>query len=183
MVKEKLIHARGLVSFLKQIHDELDAAVFEAYGWPPSLTDEEILERLVALNAERAREKERGLIRWLRPEFQNPEGKVAAQGNLPIAVENEAAPAAASKKAACPGRWPSRPRRCARPWRRRPEPSRPSSSPAPSIAPPPPAWPSCSPPSPLSARPAPWRGTGTSCKLTGVAVAYQRKAGWLPLHA
>lgn len=34
---------------LKQIHDDLDAAVFDAYGWPKDLTDEQILERLVAL--------------------------------------------------------------------------------------------------------------------------------------
>ena len=68
--KEKQIHEKGLVSVLKQIHDELDAAVFDAYGWPHDLTDEEILERLVALNHERAEEEKRGLIRWLRPEFQ-----------------------------------------------------------------------------------------------------------------
>ncbi|HQX53756.1 MAG TPA: class I SAM-dependent DNA methyltransferase, partial [Planctomycetaceae bacterium] len=43
--KEKLIHEKGLVSVLKQIHDELDTAVFDAYGWPHDLTDEEILER------------------------------------------------------------------------------------------------------------------------------------------
>jgi hypothetical protein len=28
--------------------------VFRAYGWPETLTDEEILERLLALNLERA---------------------------------------------------------------------------------------------------------------------------------
>ena len=60
------------MSVLKQLHDELDAAVFDAYGWPVRLTDEEILERLVALNAERAAEEERGIVRWLRPDFQNP---------------------------------------------------------------------------------------------------------------
>jgi hypothetical protein len=32
----------------------LDAAVFAAYGWPRELADEEILERLLALNLERA---------------------------------------------------------------------------------------------------------------------------------
>ncbi len=73
--KEKTIHEQGLVSVLKQIHDELDAAVAEAYGWPVDLSDEEILERLVALNHERAEEEKRGIIRWLRPEFQNPAGK------------------------------------------------------------------------------------------------------------
>jgi hypothetical protein len=44
--KEKLIHDAGLVSVLKQLHDDLDAAVFAAYGWPATLTDAEILERL-----------------------------------------------------------------------------------------------------------------------------------------
>jgi hypothetical protein len=38
------------------------------------LTDEQILERVVALNHERAEEEKRRLIRWLRPEFQNPSG-------------------------------------------------------------------------------------------------------------
>jgi len=57
--KEKFVHARGLVSTLKSLHDDLDAAVSAAYGWPASLTDAEILERLVALNAERAAEEAR----------------------------------------------------------------------------------------------------------------------------
>ncbi|MEQ8836601.1 MAG: hypothetical protein RID07_07335, partial [Lacipirellulaceae bacterium] len=72
--KEKTIHEQGLVSVLRQIHDDLDAAVADAYGWPVDLSDEEILERLVALNHERAEEEKRGLIRWLRPEYQNPDG-------------------------------------------------------------------------------------------------------------
>ena len=74
--KEKKIHDDGLVSVLKTIHDDLDAAVFDAYGWPVSLSDDEILERLVALNHERAQDESRGLIRWLRPEFQNKAGAV-----------------------------------------------------------------------------------------------------------
>ncbi|MDX9734352.1 MAG: class I SAM-dependent DNA methyltransferase [Thermoanaerobaculia bacterium] len=102
--KEKVIHEQGLVSVLKQIHDELDAAVFEAYGWPSTLTDEEILERLVALNAERAEEEKRGLVRWLRPEFQNPGGaKAATQEALPGGDDEEEEPAA---KAAAPLAWP-----------------------------------------------------------------------------
>ncbi len=68
--KERVIHEQGLVSLLKQIHDELDDAVFEAYGWPRDLGDEQILERLVALNAERAKEEAAGFVRWLRPEYQ-----------------------------------------------------------------------------------------------------------------
>ena len=68
--KEKSVHDRGLVSTLKSLHDDLDAAVSAAYGWPARLTDAEILERLVALNAERAAEEARGVIHWLRPEYQ-----------------------------------------------------------------------------------------------------------------
>ena len=88
--KERKIHGQGLVSVPKQIHDELDAAVFDAYGWPHDLTDEEILERLVALNHERAAEEARGLIRWLRPEFQNPDGVNEVQQQL--IVDDETTP-------------------------------------------------------------------------------------------
>lgn len=94
--KEKTIHEQGLVSVLRQIHDELDAAVLGAYGWSdltPALlgsapgsesaaeVEETILQRLVALNAERAAEERRGLIRWLRPEFQNPGQSPAGTGS------------------------------------------------------------------------------------------------------
>ena len=44
----------------------------EAYGWSADLTDEEILAKLVALNKERAEEERRGIVRWLRPEYQIP---------------------------------------------------------------------------------------------------------------
>jgi hypothetical protein len=66
---EKTIHERALVSLLKPIHDDLAAAVFDAYGWPRTLSSEEILERLIALNTERAAAESSGLIRWLRPEL------------------------------------------------------------------------------------------------------------------
>ena len=82
--KEKTFHEQGLVSVLKQLHDDLDAAVFEAYGWPIDLSDEEILERLVSLNSERAAEEARGKVRWLRPEFQNPDGTAEQQGELVV---------------------------------------------------------------------------------------------------
>lgn len=71
---ERTIHTNGLVAVLRELHDDLDAAVLEAYGWSENLTDEQILENLVALNQERAREEAAGLVHWLRPEFQNPEG-------------------------------------------------------------------------------------------------------------
>ena len=44
-------------TWLDLAHKKLDAAVAAAYGWPPDLTDEQILERLLALNLERAAEE------------------------------------------------------------------------------------------------------------------------------
>lgn len=67
--KEQRVHQAGLVSVLKKLHDELDAAVAAAYGWTTGLTDEQILERLVALNHERTEEETHGVVRYLRPAF------------------------------------------------------------------------------------------------------------------
>ena len=44
-------------TWLEIIHARLDAAVGDAYGWPADLADAEILERLLALNLERATTK------------------------------------------------------------------------------------------------------------------------------
>jgi type II restriction/modification system DNA methylase subunit YeeA len=41
-------------AWLADAHRRLDAAVAAAYGWPADLSDEEVLERLFALNQERA---------------------------------------------------------------------------------------------------------------------------------
>jgi hypothetical protein len=70
--EEERIKDEGLIVILKELHERLDALVFRAYGWPDHLTDEEIIARLVALNRERAEEEGRGLVRWLRPEYQIP---------------------------------------------------------------------------------------------------------------
>lgn len=42
-------------TWLDNAHKALDAAVFAAYGWPADLSDEAILERLLALNLDRTR--------------------------------------------------------------------------------------------------------------------------------
>ncbi len=117
--KERQVHEQGLVSVLRQLHDELDAAVAEAYGWPADLPDDEILARLVALNAERAAEEAAGQVRWLRPDYQSPSGLQVASGKLQVArrelqVVREAR--ARTTSPACRGRsgWPSRRRPCAR---------------------------------------------------------------------
>ncbi len=70
--KDRRTFDDGLVLIIKELHDRLDAAVAEAYGWPADLSDEEILTRLVALNKERAEEEKRGHVRWLRPDYQIP---------------------------------------------------------------------------------------------------------------
>ena len=55
-----------------RLHEQIDAAVADAYGWPADLSPSEIVTRLVALNAERAKEEAEGNIRWLRPDYQIP---------------------------------------------------------------------------------------------------------------
>ena len=125
--KDKVIHEQGLVSVLRQLHDELDLAVLEAYGWSDlaplmqaanglatpagqslndarQALDEQLLERLVALNAERAAEEARGLIRWLRPEFQNPAGSTAPTQGALDAGDDDAVPV--KKTAAKKQAWP-----------------------------------------------------------------------------
>lgn len=53
--------------WLDLAHKRLDKAVFAAYGWPEDITDDEILERLLQLNLQRA----------------------AAQGEAPATIEEE----------------------------------------------------------------------------------------------
>lgn len=77
--KEKTQHAQGLVGVLRELHDELDAAVLAAYGLPANATTDDILAHLVQLNSQRAAEEAQGRVRWLRPDFQNPQ----LAGSLP----------------------------------------------------------------------------------------------------
>lgn len=72
--RDREIYENGLIGILKEIHDQIDACTVQAYGWPEDLSDEDILERLVALNRERALEEATGNVRWLRPDYQNPTG-------------------------------------------------------------------------------------------------------------
>jgi hypothetical protein len=66
------IRDRGLVLILKELHETIDGLVFDAYGWPRDLSGDEILENLVALNKQRAKQEKRGHVRWLRPDYQIP---------------------------------------------------------------------------------------------------------------
>ena len=124
--KERDIHEAGLVSVLKEIHDDIDRAVFEAYGWAdliPALVgkpgattpsphktpeqeaaEEELLARLVALNKERAAEERRGIVRWLRPDYQIP--KFGHKVSAPEAGEQTEADLAAPESAEGKPAWP-----------------------------------------------------------------------------
>ncbi len=95
--QDRTIFDNGLVLILKELHDKLDTAVAEAYGWPADSSDDQILERLVALNRERSDEERRGLVRWLRPDYQIPR---FAKGVDKQAVTEEGAQVAAELIAA-----------------------------------------------------------------------------------
>lgn len=108
---------------LKELHDELDRAVFAAYGWddlaetligkPGATTplpdkpaeqaeaEEALLMRLVALNQQRAAEEAKGHVRWLRPAYQ---ARDAMQAGAALSAEAEIAaePAAAKTKPTWP---------------------------------------------------------------------------------
>ena len=78
---------RGRVLILKELHAQIDGLTAQAYGWPFDLSDDDILARLVALNAERAAEEAAGNVRWLRPDYQIPrfaKGAVAKTGELDL---------------------------------------------------------------------------------------------------
>lgn len=59
-------------TWLDLAHRKLDEAVFAAYGWDPGISDEEILERLLALNLERAGASEAGASEAPRDEEATP---------------------------------------------------------------------------------------------------------------
>ena len=87
----------GLVSTLQLLHERIDAAVAEAYGWPADLTDMDSLARLVALNAERRREEATGKIRWLRPDLQAGPLTGPAQGRMNVDTDQDVPDAASIK--------------------------------------------------------------------------------------
>ncbi len=120
--KERAINSQGLVSLLAELHDQLDTAVFAAYGWQdlaetlvgrPGATspwpdkpaaqleaEEELLTRLVALNSARAAAEAKGVIHWLRPAYQCPETEMpSAQRMADLATSTPALAATKPKKA------------------------------------------------------------------------------------
>jgi hypothetical protein len=110
--KEKLTHQKGLVAVLKSLHDDLDTAVLDAYGWHDQPDDATLLERLVALNTQRRAEEAQGHIRWLRPAFQNPQAQALLPGtdsatrDASTTVDHEIA-AKAAPTGSAPTPWPT----------------------------------------------------------------------------
>ena len=99
--RDREVYDQGLIGILRDLHDQIDAATADAYGWPADLSDDAILQNLVTLNRTRAAEEARGQIRWLRPDYQNPAGHAAAK-----AEQTELNIGTASTTAKTP--WPSR---------------------------------------------------------------------------
>lgn len=66
--KEQAVHDQG------PVNDELDALVQAAYSGEGTLSNQDVLLRLTELNAMREQEELQGLIRHLRPEYQDPRG-------------------------------------------------------------------------------------------------------------
>ena len=76
--EDEKVRAMSMADTVLDLHDQLDRAVADAYGWPHELPDGELLTRLVALNAVRAAEEAKGVVRWLRPDLQAPQTAQAA---------------------------------------------------------------------------------------------------------
>ncbi|TKC99643.1 class I SAM-dependent DNA methyltransferase [Polyangium fumosum] len=99
---EREVHQLAACGTLRDLHDELDRLVAEAYGWQWPEQPAEILTRLVALHDRRVEEERAGTVRWLRPDYQKPRFAKGAGADL-IAPDDDAADTAAPALAP----WPS----------------------------------------------------------------------------
>lgn len=69
---EREVCALATCVTLRELHDDLDRQVAEAYGWPWPEPPAVILERVVDLHDRRVEEERAGTVRWLRAEYQRP---------------------------------------------------------------------------------------------------------------
>lgn len=69
---DRSVYEIAACGVLRDLHDELDELVAEAYGWTWPEPTALVLERLVALHHARAAEERRAVVRWLRPAYQVP---------------------------------------------------------------------------------------------------------------
>lgn len=101
--KEQVVNQQGLVTVLRELHDQLDRAVALAYGWAADAGEQEILANLVALNARRVAAEENGTVRWLRPDYQAP-GSMAVTSQTRQAALDVGTTASSPRAARLP--WP-----------------------------------------------------------------------------
>lgn len=89
--EEVRLNTHGLVGILEILHDNLDTAVLQAYGWPDLKLPQDthiLLERLVELNHQRATQEAAGIVHWLRPDFQQ-NNTAEEQGELDVLLTHE----------------------------------------------------------------------------------------------
>ena len=67
---EQVIRRLAACGVLRDLHDELDVLVADAYGWTWPLAHDEILAKLLELHDQRRIEEAGGRVRWLRPDYQ-----------------------------------------------------------------------------------------------------------------
>lgn len=84
---ERALHDAGLASRILELHDQIDAEVAIAYGWPADIRPEDMFKRLVDLNAVRAAKEADGDIKWLRPEHQALRKPIAADDEVEMDLE------------------------------------------------------------------------------------------------
>jgi hypothetical protein len=103
---ERQVHELAACGTLRDLHDELDRLVAEAYGWPWPEPKTQILGRLVALHDQRVEEERAGTVRWLRPDYQKPRFAKGADLKLeePGDAEDAAAQSPGTQPAPVP--WP-----------------------------------------------------------------------------
>jgi hypothetical protein len=124
---ERDIKDAGQVQVLRDLHDHIDRAVLDAYGWSdlaPALVgrpgattpsphkspvqlaaEEQLLVRLVALNQARQVAEARGEIDWLRPEYQIP--RLRSKAPQPDRAQQDAADLETFAEDALAQRWPA----------------------------------------------------------------------------
>jgi len=100
--KEQTTHEQGLAAVVLSLHQQLDAAVAEAYGWPVDLPEADILTRLVQLNHQRQQEEAAGTIRYLRPAYQAPDQQQSA-----LALPREITASTSTAAETGPQPWPT----------------------------------------------------------------------------
>jgi hypothetical protein len=99
---EREVHEVAACGSLRDLHDDLDRLVAEAYGWPWPEPPMQILDRLVTLHDRIVEEERSGTVRWLRPDYQH--ARFASAEAVAVEDDSGSAPAEALPP---PVAWPA----------------------------------------------------------------------------